>query len=547
VPTFDADCPRRLSREAASIVETELLAAALTADVPLAANDACPLMPERSRYAAQEAAKTEVRHSLWRCGWCGKGFRSELLLDWHMHRAHAANDSGAPASGATYSQQLTGGVCLADFCGMLGCPSLPLDGVTPLPGDEGEVADSDGDEGDGDDEGEELAGEGEAQGGEGNELPTPGDEDGRAPAAGSDASGSGAAAGQPATAAAPAPSSHLRAGWANLAKGHVHPAVKPVKPGAGTKMSRAQQRERGRCLEVLASCFPLPPADAPASEERGEPEARGSGAGSDAAPADSSTYLRVPAPSARPPLRNRTLELRQRLAAEFCDTRAEDKVARRKQAGAVSAVAVVAYTFGGTAVLMGLLYVAILFCSDEEGVVTGVGGTRTRRLGRPGRRKAHDEFDDGDGGGGSGGPAQGYGQADSYRQRQMREDAAAVLRRRAAPPGRGGQPAGGAGGWESSDDDDGVGGAGRDAVPSPQVELARELAAGGRRPGGRGPSPDALRWLQQQRGRAHQHDHDDWEPGSDAAALALLAAEGRYDDPLAAADAHALRGDGRRW
>ena len=46
-----------------------------------------------------------------KCGECGKAFRSEAYLDLHLDRFHPVNGSGKG--------------CLADYCTILDCPSLP--------------------------------------------------------------------------------------------------------------------------------------------------------------------------------------------------------------------------------------------------------------------------------------------------------------------------------------------------------------------------------------------------------------------------------------
>jgi hypothetical protein len=388
-----------LSREAASIIEGEVLHAAAAAQVPVD-EVSCPLMPQRGRFHAQEQAKEEVRHSSWRCSWCGKSFRSQTFIDWHMQRQHAANDTGSAeatvgAAAAAFRGVSAdagtnigdGGTCLADYCGMLGCPSLPLDTLPEAAALAAEAFQE-----------EQNA---EEQEGDGAESQNGSD--------GGNAAGPSAAT---VASTAPTPISHLRAGWTNLAGRHTHDAVRPIKPGAHTRLTRTQQRERDRCIDVLASCFPLPAtavagagagalldsataaavAAAVAAPAGGSADvdvvAAANAGGSNADGVGGPTYLRVPATAAPMPLLNRTLALRQQLAAEFCDPPLDAKVAKRKQPDGVSATAVVMYTFGGTAALMGVLYALIIYCADEDGVLTGVEGRRAptrRKMGGVGR------------------------------------------------------------------------------------------------------------------------------------------------------------------
>eukprot|EP00611_Tribonema_gayanum_P025713 TRINITY_DN5939_c0_g1_i1.p1 TRINITY_DN5939_c0_g1~~TRINITY_DN5939_c0_g1_i1.p1 ORF type:complete len:185 (-),score=26.44 TRINITY_DN5939_c0_g1_i1:78-632(-) len=59
-------------------------------------------------YARQEADKTFVKYTGWRCPYCSKIFVSELYLDKHLDTKH-------PEEAPTY------GRCLADLCPVFGC------------------------------------------------------------------------------------------------------------------------------------------------------------------------------------------------------------------------------------------------------------------------------------------------------------------------------------------------------------------------------------------------------------------------------------------
>jgi rubredoxin len=52
-----------------------------------------------------------VTQRQWRCGLCGKVFKSEQYIDAHLVRRH------------TDSLPAAGGTCLAEYCDILRCPS----------------------------------------------------------------------------------------------------------------------------------------------------------------------------------------------------------------------------------------------------------------------------------------------------------------------------------------------------------------------------------------------------------------------------------------
>jgi hypothetical protein len=48
----------------------------------------CPFHPAYNIFRSQEAKKTKVSRSEWKCGFCGKRFKSEFYLDRHMTNKH---------------------------------------------------------------------------------------------------------------------------------------------------------------------------------------------------------------------------------------------------------------------------------------------------------------------------------------------------------------------------------------------------------------------------------------------------------------------------
>jgi len=109
-PDENTPCSRPESREARRIVQTHIVTLSEEAGHGELA-PSCPLSPHNDVLAAHEAAKRRLSGAVWKCGLCGKQFRSERHLDLHMHRKHA----DASPAGATS--------CLADECDLLRCPS----------------------------------------------------------------------------------------------------------------------------------------------------------------------------------------------------------------------------------------------------------------------------------------------------------------------------------------------------------------------------------------------------------------------------------------
>jgi len=100
-------CDRGISRKARKILN-ELVFAELQDD-PSSLPEGCPFQPDHDLYLKQEEQKQSVRGAQWKCGICGKTFKSEFYLDRHFDNKHQDMLShDAP-------------VCLADWCDVLGC------------------------------------------------------------------------------------------------------------------------------------------------------------------------------------------------------------------------------------------------------------------------------------------------------------------------------------------------------------------------------------------------------------------------------------------
>jgi hypothetical protein len=433
-PPFDAVCSRRLSREAVAIVESDVLLFAHTNGVKPAPS--CVLDPTSSRYAKQEATKKAVNNGLWECGMCGKQFRSDWFLDWHLARKHAEEDTG-DASGVTRGGVLgqdgvwRTGQCFADYCGLLGCPSLEAY--------EANAPDSHDDNGDAADEGE---AEGAVGGGGGGDS-----EDGNEDEEGADMDGTGAdgndGARRPAAAAARrrgtllpwdgsesvpggASSAGLRdsEGIAQLTApvraqvrrrgqagqdeaaddAHVHGdgVVHDPKTGARVRLTALQRRERDRCASILTACFPVP--------AEGEGDAGAGGTNQTEAAAVKRLRQRTPEPN----LRERTLSVRRQLVNEFCETPRDVKKSRWAGRARSSAGMLVAYIVGGTFMATLAIFALFMYLDDNErqkkeaarlagvrkGLPAGSRGSRTTtREGGRGVERG------GGGGGGAGGGA----------------------------------------------------------------------------------------------------------------------------------------------
>ena len=74
-------------------------------------SEECPLHPSHDHLLHYEQHKKSLTGSHFRCGLCGKIFKSEHYLDRHFDRRHA--DAAPP----------TADTCLGDFCDFLRCPS----------------------------------------------------------------------------------------------------------------------------------------------------------------------------------------------------------------------------------------------------------------------------------------------------------------------------------------------------------------------------------------------------------------------------------------
>ena len=106
---FAASCDREASREARKIIADGLLPAVRQLGAQLSSN--CVLHDEHDHLLLFERAKQPVTQRQWRCGLCGKVFKSEQYIDAHLVRRH------------TDSLPAAGGTCLAEYCDILRCPS----------------------------------------------------------------------------------------------------------------------------------------------------------------------------------------------------------------------------------------------------------------------------------------------------------------------------------------------------------------------------------------------------------------------------------------
>ena len=106
-------CDRSAARQARRAITQSLIPIAEARGAAL--SPACPLHPSHDHLLYYEQQKSAVTQFQWRCGLCGKLFKTEQHLDAHFDRKHADE---APATANT---------CLGDFCDILRCPSW-LDG-----------------------------------------------------------------------------------------------------------------------------------------------------------------------------------------------------------------------------------------------------------------------------------------------------------------------------------------------------------------------------------------------------------------------------------
>lgn len=115
--TLLASCDRTRSKEARQALRRILWDSAEARKFELPHD--CPLLPDADVLQWQEATKRPVSSSHWRCGLCGKNFRSEFFLDKHLARKHATAGGEEALTSVRVEK-----VCLADFCGST-VPCLP--------------------------------------------------------------------------------------------------------------------------------------------------------------------------------------------------------------------------------------------------------------------------------------------------------------------------------------------------------------------------------------------------------------------------------------
>lgn len=116
-PSLLETCDRTRSKEARQALKRILWDSAEWRNLALPKD--CPLTPSADVLLWQERTKKPISSSHWRCGLCGKNFRSEFYLDKHLARKHATAGSEEHAS---IDSENT--MCLADLCG-ISVPCLP--------------------------------------------------------------------------------------------------------------------------------------------------------------------------------------------------------------------------------------------------------------------------------------------------------------------------------------------------------------------------------------------------------------------------------------
>ncbi|KAJ8901715.1 hypothetical protein NDN08_003921 [Rhodosorus marinus] len=105
LPAFgSAECDRELAQRAREEVRKSILP--VLGKIELLP-PGCPLREERDSLLEQERSKVRLGSSLWKCGLCGKQFKSSWYLDKHLELRHT--DYRAPEAR----------FCYADLCGTL--------------------------------------------------------------------------------------------------------------------------------------------------------------------------------------------------------------------------------------------------------------------------------------------------------------------------------------------------------------------------------------------------------------------------------------------
>ena len=103
------DCSRSDSRLVRRYLEAEIWPRLKATDVAGSLPSECPLNPRLDMYLAQEKKKVKKSKNEYKCGICGKIFRTEYYLDKHMDLKH----------GDHIDTEMD--TCLADFCQIFGC------------------------------------------------------------------------------------------------------------------------------------------------------------------------------------------------------------------------------------------------------------------------------------------------------------------------------------------------------------------------------------------------------------------------------------------
>lgn len=87
------ECSRLLSRRVRSVYRDQLQRYISFESINKEGSEfnlpeTCAWHPSNDRYFDQERNKSELSMREWKCGYCGKIFRTEHYMDLHMHRHH---------------------------------------------------------------------------------------------------------------------------------------------------------------------------------------------------------------------------------------------------------------------------------------------------------------------------------------------------------------------------------------------------------------------------------------------------------------------------
>eukprot|EP00741_Cyanophora_paradoxa_P006342 tig00000980_g6148.t1 len=108
-----AHCNRFRSRVVRAIINEQVMPLVEENEVELPRE--CILHPDHDLLRLQEEQKKELWREQWKCGVCGKQFRSEFFLDKHLERRHSAFGTQNSST------------CLADLCDVFDCAGVIAD------------------------------------------------------------------------------------------------------------------------------------------------------------------------------------------------------------------------------------------------------------------------------------------------------------------------------------------------------------------------------------------------------------------------------------